>query len=151
MARGYAFQEPEAKNYTATKKYSELPETIGLADDSITKEIITCAHEGKCTHGCATAFRITKEELEFYKRMNIPLPHKCHNCRHYERIAYKNPLELWKRTCDCVGKNSKNAVYANNSAHDHGENKCGREFETSYAPEKLEIIYREHCYQLETA
>jgi hypothetical protein len=33
--------------------------------------------------------------------------------------------------------------------HFHGKEKCKVEFETSYAPERPEIIYCEKCYQRE--
>jgi hypothetical protein len=121
LSKGYSFEEQAAKQYTITKNHSELPQKIAAVDESVTKEIISCAHEGKCNHGCSTAFRITKEELEFYQRMNIPLPHVCSNCRHYERIAYRNPLHLWKRECDCKGISSQDGMYTNEMIHPHGQ------------------------------
>ena len=76
-------------------------------------------------------------ELSFYKKMNLPLPHLCPNCRHYQRLKQRNPLKLWHRQCMCDKTN-----------HDH-EDKCVTEFETSYTPNKPEIIYCEKCYQQE--
>ena len=151
VAHGYRFKEQETKSYTITREHSTLPETTEQTDGSILKDIVSCSHAGSCTHGCATAFRITKEELEFYRRIKLPIPHLCSNCRHYERIAYRNPFKLSKRICDCVGKNSRNSIYPNNSAHDHGETPCGKEFETSYSSDKPEIVYCETCYQTEIA
>lgn len=139
LQKGYAFQEQEAKKYSVTKENTSLPETIETVTEEIMKEIISCTHKGDCTHGCATAFRITKEELEFYKRMNIPLPRLCSNCRHYERIAYRNPFTLWHRSCMCTQEN-----------HSH-QGSCKNEFETSYDPKRPEIIYCESCYQQEVA
>jgi len=69
--------------------------------------------------------------------MNLPLPHLCPNCRHYQRLKQRNPLKLWHRQCMCDKTN-----------HDH-EDKCVTEFETSYTPNKPEIIYCEKCYQQE--
>jgi hypothetical protein len=40
----------------------------------------------------------------------------------------------------CDGK-----VYENTAKHDH-ENRCPNEFETSYAPDRKEIVYCEACY-----
>ncbi len=151
LARELTFQEQGTKDYTITKKYSDIPQKISDTDESIIKEIISCSHEGKCTHGCATAFRLTKEELEFYTRMNIPVPHLCSNCRHYERTAYRNPLMLWERKCDCTGKKSKNEQYTNTVPHSHGDATCAEKFQTSYSPERTEIIYCESCYQHEIA
>jgi hypothetical protein len=41
------------------------------------------------------------------------------------------------------------ARYANTIAHFHGNEPCPNEFETSYAPERQEIVYCENCYNAE--
>jgi hypothetical protein len=129
--KGYSWYENEDKNYVPTKNWKDLPETKE-ADDSILSEIILCeawdndknkAQEHKCTK----AFRITKNELEVYKRWNIPLPRKCPNTRNFELFKSRNPVELWHRNCMNEG--------------------CENEFETSYSPEGPEIVYCERCYQ----
>lgn len=136
-SKGYSFIEPSTRDYKVTKKYSNLFDTIEDVNGSICEEIISCEHGGKCEHGCTTAFRILENELIFYKRFNIPLPHLCPNCRHYERILYKKPKKLWHRQCMCDKEN-----------HNH-EGRCEIEFETSYAPDRPEIVYCEKCYQQE--
>jgi hypothetical protein len=78
--------------------------------------------------------------------MNLPLPRLCPNCRHYQRLKQRNPLKLWKRHCQCAGGKSSNGVYQNTVVHNHGTNPCPNEFETSYSPERPEIIYCEECY-----
>ncbi len=128
-SRGYAWAVPEERDYKITKKISDLPGNIKDIDDCILNEVIECAHAGKCTHGCSTAFKIIKEELIFYKRFGLPIPRLCFNCRHGERFAKRNPMRLWHRKCMNGG--------------------CINEFETSYSPERKEIIYCEQCYQAE--
>jgi hypothetical protein len=49
----------------------------------------------------------------------------------------RNPIKLWHRDCMCDLGN-----------HGH-EGKCQNEFETSYSPERPEIVYCEKCYQNE--
>ncbi len=157
IAGGYAWRDPDTKSYQITKKPEDLPDDIQSVDDSILNETIGCAHKGECHHQCATAFKVIKDELTFYRRMDIPLPQLCQNCRHYERLAMRNPLKLWHRTCACSGKesgirnqNSGNEhVYQNTTTHFHGEKPCPNEFETSYAPDRPEIVYCEQCYQAE--
>ena len=105
--------------------------------DSITSEIIGCEHEGKCKEQCTTAFRITEPELQFYKSQNLPLPHLCPNCRHYQRVLQRNPNKFWHRKCMC------------NKQHAHHKGSCDIEFETSYAPDRPEIVFCEKCYQQE--
>jgi hypothetical protein len=148
---GYRWHETTEKHYGITKRPEELPETIADVPDTIVNEVIGCAHEGKCHEQCATAFRIVPAELEFYRHLNLPLPRLCSNCRHYQRLAQRNPLKLWHRTCQCSGAASQNGIYHNATKHQHGAGKCPNEFETSYSPERPEIVYCESCYQAEVA
>lgn len=49
----------------------------------------------------------------------------------------------------CAGKTSLNGVYKNTITHFHGENHCPNEFETTYSPDRPEIVYCEECYNAE--
>ena len=129
IAQGFNWREDDDRNYKITKKSEELPDSVTETPDSILDEVIACEHKGKCEEGCMTAFRILPEDLKFYKRMNLPLPHLCSNCRRFQRVKQRNPLKLWHRKCMNEG--------------------CSNEFETSYSPDKLEIIYCESCYNKE--
>lgn len=150
LAEGYRWRDPDTKEYKVTKFPSDLPDHIRDVTDDILKETIGCAHGGECHHQCTTAFKIIPEELAFYRRMNLPLPRFCPNCRHYERLAQRNPLKLWHRKCQCAGAQSESGTYANTGTHaHHGMEHCPNEFETSYAPERLEVVYCEACYNAE--
>ena len=147
--QGYIWKNPEEKSYAITKQPADLPDSIMGVSGAISKEIIGCLHKGDCNHGCSTAFKIVPSELQFYQRFNLPLPKLCPNCRHHARLVQRNPMKLWHRSCQCEGKNSQNNVYKNNSTHFHKDGKCINEFETSYAPDRPEIVYCEQCYQAE--
>ena len=114
-------------------------------------KIIECEHSGKCKDQCTEAFKIIPEEFKFYKRMNLPLPRLCPNCRHYQRLKLRNPLKLWRTKCQCGGAASENGLYKNTAKHSHGDGHCANEFKTTYAPDRPEIIYCEQCYQQELA
>lgn len=146
LSQGFIWRDLDVKDYIST--IQEIPDHINDVPDSITDEIIQCSHRGSCNHQCTTAFKVIPEELKFYRRMNLPLPRLCPNCRHYERLARRNPLKLWSRQCQCAGEKSENGIYTNTAKHQH-EGKCSNEFETSYAPERKEIVYCEKCYQAE--
>ena len=148
-SKGYRWKDPEPRNYEITLKTEAIPDHIKDVKESILNEIIGCAHEQKCNEQCTQAFRIISQELEFYKKMNLPLPRLCPNCRHYQRIKQRNPLKLWQRKCTCAGIQSENGIYQNSASHRHGTTHCPEEFETSYAPERPEIVYCEDCYQSE--
>jgi len=150
LSRGLRWHDLDTKNYNITTKPEELPNDIKDTQETILQETIGCAHSGKCQHGCTTAFRMIPRELEFYRRMNLPLPRLCPNCRYYRRLNQLNPSKLWHRKCQCIGTESENGVYINLANHHfHDKDHCPNEFETSYAPDRPEIVYCEKCYQQE--
>ena len=141
---GLSWYEAQPKNYTITIKGKDLPDTIAEIQDSIIQEVIECV-------GCRKAFRIVSAELDLLRRFQFPLPQHCPNCRYQERWARVNPPRLYPRPCQCVGAQSENESYKNQSAHSHGKEKCPNTFQTSYAPDRPEIVYCETCYQSEVA
>ncbi|MBI3335228.1 MAG: hypothetical protein HY001_01905 [Candidatus Portnoybacteria bacterium] len=159
-------------DYTDINKYKGVPETTITSDnipdditsinEDILKQVIECEHKGAYNEQCSRAFRLIPQEYSFYKKMGIPLPHLCPNCRHYQRLPYRNSPNLYHRKCHCAGVQSENAVYKNTTEHFHKTNHCPNEFETTYpprlavfgeagAPERKEIVYCESCYTQEVA
>jgi hypothetical protein len=149
IKQGFSWKDPDIKDYQITISSEKLQDSIKDVGDDILNQVIGCPHGGNCIHFCTTAFKITPEELSFYRRMNLPLPRLCPNCRHYERFEQKNPMKLWHRKCQCSGAKSENGVYSNAIKHSHGDSPCSNEFETSYSPERKDIVYCETCYQNE--
>ncbi len=96
----------------------ELPEHIKDVGDGLLGEVLKC-------DGCSRNYQIIAKELAFLKRFNLPIPRKCPLCRGQARIELLNPIAIFKRKCA----------------------KCGKEIETSYAPDRPEIVYCESCYQ----
>jgi len=72
-------------------------------------------------------FRLTPQEVIFYKRMGLPTPDLHHDERHDARMSEFNPLNLWTRQCS----------------------KCQAKIETNYSPNRPETIYCEKCYLAE--
>ncbi len=107
-----------------------IPDSIHEINESILGEILGCIE-------CGRNYKIVPDELRFYKKMSIPIPRHCFQCRHDARMRLRNPFKLWHRSCMC-----------DKSGHNH-EGNCLTEFETSYAPDRPEIIYCESCYQKE--
>ncbi len=146
--KGYYWKEKEKRSISPTLKHDELSKYNSDIPDSLTGEIISCKNEGRETY-CTEAFKVIARELEFYRKMNLPLPEFCPNCRHYQRLKQRNPLKLWHRKCQCNGNESENGIYTNTIAHQHGTEPCPNEFETTYSPDRKEIVYCERCYQQE--
>lgn len=148
VRRGYKWKSSAERNYTIDIKAKDIP-SITEIEESILSKTIECAHGGKCTDGCATAFRIIPMEFQFYKKMEIPIPELCPNCRYAQRLKSRNPMKLWSRSCQCAGAKNDNNSYANSAPHPHGTAHCSNKFETSYSPERPEIVYCESCYNTE--
>lgn len=135
--QGYEWKDQDNRNLKIDIKAGDLADDISEINSDIIGKIIKCEHIGECSEQCTEAFKITLDEFQFYKRMNIPIPRLCPNCRHYQRLKQRNPLKLWHRQCMC------------DKDHPNHKGKCEVEFETSYAPERPEIVYCEKCYQAE--
>jgi len=127
IEKGYLWKDIENRNYQITLQYENIPDSIKEVKDEILDQMIACKHKGTCLEQCTEAFKITPNELAFYRKMSLPLPRLCPNCRHYARLKLRNPMKLWHRQC-------MNAS-------------CANEFETTYSPERQEIVYCEQCYQ----
>ncbi len=63
----------------------------------MTSEIKTCKN-------CATNFEITLEDFDFYRKIAVPAPTFCPECRLKRRLAQRNERSLYKRKCDLCGE-----------------------------------------------
>jgi len=134
---GYKWIQNSDRNYKPDILTIDLEDNIDDIDREIIGKTLECKNAEKSYLQCTKAFRILPYEFDFYKRMNLAIPHLCPNCRYYERKNRVLPLKLWHRTCMC-----------DKTTHNH-KGKCEVEFETSYSPERPEIVYCEKCYQQE--
>jgi len=82
---------------------NKLPENIADIPDDILNWAIECEITKK-------PFRIIKEELEFYRKHNLPIPRRHPDQRHLDRMSLRNPRKLFERICDCPNceENHKN-------------------------------------------
>ena len=142
LSYGAKWYEVPKNEYAVSTQAEELPDDIHDVTNEILNKIISCEK-------CQRAYKIIPEELQFLKQHNFPIPHYCINCRHESRISQRNKSKLYKRQCCCDGGHSSNNKYNNTIEHFHGTDKCQNEFETSYSPDRPEIVYCEKCYQQE--
>ncbi len=113
---GHKWLDEDKKNYVPAT-IAALPDSSGAIDENITKEILVCAD-------CHKNYRIIKQELAFYKKMNLPIPRSCYECRHRTRMNMRNSYKIHSDHC----------------------NKCGNEMKTTYPPKHAETVYCEKCY-----
>jgi len=152
LKRGFSWYDRPEPAYDVTMTSKELPETIQEITDDILKQTIQCKtqeseEEKKRNPMCAKAFRLIQLELMLYRKLAIPIPDRCFVCRRKARFTLRNPRQLWWRRCSCDP--SSHREYKNISDHFHGKTHCPNEFETSYAPDRPEIVYCEQCYNSE--
>lgn len=100
LAKGWEWREKDIRQY--------LPGT---------NEILACVD-------CGKNYRIIPYEGKFYEKLGLPIPKKCPDCRHFERVAWQSPRRLWERVCM----------------------KCSTDFKTTYSPDKTDIVYCDACY-----
>lgn len=119
LSKGYAWYEHADVPPQVVKiiKAKDLPDTIEEIPDDILNWAIECEVTKR-------PFKIIKQELDFYRRMQLPIPHLHPDERHRKRMALRNPRKLWNRECA----------------------KCNKPIATSYSPERPEIVYCEECY-----
>ncbi len=96
---------------------SKLPDDIKDIPDDILNWAIRCEVTNK-------PYKIIPQELKFYRDHNLPIPRRHPDQRHKDRMSLRNPRKLWSRSCD----------------------KCTKEIQTTYSPERPEKILCESCY-----
>ncbi|HAX65626.1 TPA: hypothetical protein DCX66_04125 [Candidatus Nomurabacteria bacterium] len=125
--RGYEWYIREQRNYKPTLLVDDIPDVISEVPDTITNEIIECENNGDENKNCATAFKVIPDEFGFYQRFNIPLPSKCPNCRHAERMKLRNGPIFRTGKCAFTG--------------------CDKEIITAYSENTPNLYCREHYLQ----
>ena len=116
---GYSWSDYESSIKYQLSDY-QIPDDIRDVKDDILNKILKCEVTGK-------AYKIIPMELEFYRRIGLPIPRRSPLQRHRDRLAQLPPRKLYKRKCA----------------------KCGKEILTTYAPDRPEIVYCEECYKRE--
>jgi hypothetical protein len=131
LARGWRWQdELQRTSGKETVESDEIPDDIANVSDNVLGWVFACTT-------CARNFKIIKQELAFYKKLSIPIPRLCQDCRYAERMALRPPRKLVARQCKCTG-----------DAHDHGDT-CSVIVQTVYPESSGITLYCESCYQKE--
>ena len=98
----------------------KLPEDLSEIPDDILNWAVLCEVTKK-------PFKIIKQELDYYRKHNLPIPKRHPDQRHLDRIKLRNPRKLYDRDCD----------------------KCSKSMKTTYSPDREEKVYCEDCYNKE--
>ncbi|MFH1670933.1 MAG: hypothetical protein ABIA92_05120 [Patescibacteria group bacterium] len=114
---GWRLQEEITTEQKQDISAKDIPDDINDIEDNILDNIIPCEKTGK-------PFKIIPQELRFYREIGLPIPRRCPDQRHADRLKFRNPRTLFKRACE----------------------KCQKEIQTTYSPERPVIVYCEECY-----
>jgi hypothetical protein len=121
LARGFRWEDDiQITKGKETLLPENIPDHIKEVSDSITHEILKCVD-------CSRNYKITDQEMLFYKKMILPIPRKCFYCRHQARIVRRGSFKFFIRAC----------------SH------CGIDTHTNLTEEIAPTMYCEKCYQSE--
>jgi len=132
----FAYNETVASEYFSLRKDEIMAKNWKWRDEEKPTGENTYSRLQSCS-SCNKNYKIIDQEKKYYQENNIFTPNKCPDCRHLERIKFRDSRSLWRRQCMCTQP-------------DHGHSgRCLKEFETTYSPERKELIYCEDCYNKE--
>jgi len=101
LARWYRRQDnsydPVIPEWAEVFRWDKIPTDIRTVSDDILKNIFVCEVSWR-------PFRIIKQELDFYRKHNLPLPRKHPDIRHEERMRVRPIRWFHLRNCDNCGK-----------------------------------------------
>ena len=103
IENGFTWYERGERNYVPTIKVENIPDDAKDIPETITDEVLECINSKNDVEDCTTAFRIITNEVSFYKRFNIPLPNKCPNCRHRDRMKLRTSPRFQTMKCSFDG------------------------------------------------
>ena len=117
--QGFSWQDIEKPKLDVERTIpaERLPDSIEDIPDDILNWAVECVET-------KNPFRILRQELQFYRTNNLPLPRLHPDVRYIDRMEKRGHGKLWKRECM----------------------KCRKEMQTTYSPERPEKVYCEECY-----
>jgi hypothetical protein len=120
IAKGWNWRDEEGSGFPETIQKiaaQKLPDRIDHTPDDILNWAIECEETDRL-------FKIQKAELQFYRKLHLPVAHFHPDVRHMHRMDLRNARKLYSRNCM----------------------KCGASIQSAYASDRPEIVYCETCY-----
>ena len=113
----WKIEDSQIENVTKIIPAEKLPDKISDIPDDILNWAIKCKLSKR-------PFKIIPQELAFYRKHNIQIPHLHPEQRHKAKMKLRNPRKL--NNCNCM--------------------KCWKDIQTTYLLNWPEIVYCEECY-----
>lgn len=120
LAKGYTWDDAVLSPPTVAKiiDAEQLPDDIRDIPDDILNWAVRCEQSQR-------PFKITPQELRFYREQSLPIPRRSPDQRHIDRFQQRNPRIFWDRLCAS----------------------CQKPIATSYSPDRPEKVVCEECYR----
>ena len=115
LSLGFTWMKKVKKD--CTSQSYEIPDDISNVSEDILNNILSCGQ-------CRKNYKIISQEYKLLRKMQLPIPRLCFECRHGQRNSYRKERKLYDRKCS----------------------KCSTNLKTNYSPEGSEQIYCEKCY-----
>ena len=119
LSKGWRWKDDDdyVQNVSKIIPAEKLPNNINDIPDDVLNWAIKCEVTWR-------PFMLIPQELKFYRENSIPIPHLHPDERHEARMKLRNPRKLYDRQCM----------------------KCSKDIQTTYSPDRQEIVYCEKCY-----
>lgn len=119
LEQGFTWYERPDQAPARPQTYT-IPDHIREVPDAILEEVLAC-------QACGKNYKIIAQELAYYRTKTLPIPHKCPDCRHRDRMTLRAPRQLFGRLCS----------------------NCSRSIQSPYASDRPEKVFCTSCYQQE--
>jgi len=116
LQSGYAWRDEDPQTIYSGPQV-QIPDHIKDVADELTSQILTCQETGKL-------YKIIPQELDFYRKMGVPVPRNSVDQRHKNRFHLQKPHVLYQRSCS----------------------QCGVGLKSVYSPSDPDVILCESCY-----
>jgi hypothetical protein len=116
LALDWQWKDEESRGEKSAVKY-EISDEIGDVKDDILEKVLVCEATGK-------SYKITPQELKFYRQMDLPVPRTAPKERLSSRFKFKAQCKFVDRNCS----------------------KCGKGIRTVYGSSYAKKVYCEECY-----
>ena len=116
LKRGWKWEDDTSMESAASDANYVLPDRIKDVDDEVLSKILKCERSGN-------AYKVVKKELDFYRKLGLPVAKISPRERLNERFSLKS-INFFDVNCF----------------------KCEKDLETTIDPSKYKKIYCEECY-----
>lgn len=117
LAKGYRWKDDLPTTEGIVADQYNLPDRIQSIDKDICTKVLECEVTKK-------KFKITEQELKFYKDINVALPRRHPDQRHADRIKERKVTYLYDRQCD----------------------ECQKDIESAYPKDQAGKVLCDDCY-----